>query len=215
MSIFINGSRFAISTSLSAAAAISAVSNANPAVATTGSPPVNGDIVIPTSGWSDLNNLPVRASGVTGTTFNLEGFDSTSLTRFPAGEGIGSFQIAGSFVSLTDVRDMDVSGGEQQFYSYQNVEDASSQQRQDPTYKNPVQIKLTIAYLPDAAWFDTLVEADRARVPVVLRQTLPNGNVIYRYGNFTFNKEPTGKLNEHLICTASMSLISQSNRYVS
>lgn len=210
---FINGAKYAVSTQLAAAIAITGITNANPAVASSATPPADGDILVLKSGWSELNDTVVRADGPAAGTFILEGVDTTDLNRFPAGEGLGAYEKASSFVSFSQVRDVDLSGGEQQFYTYQNVEDPSSRQRQDPTYKNPMVLKVMLAYDPALPWYNTLVELDRKREPVVLRETLPNGDTIYYFGMISFNKVPTKKLNEHMQVEATFSLYSDPIRY--
>lgn len=213
MSIFINGARYAVSTQLAAAAAITAITNASPAVASAVAPPSAGSVVVLASGWSALNDVVARAANPTANSFAIEGVDTTNANLYPAGEGAGAFRVASAFVGLSQVRDVDRSGGEQQFFTYQNVEDASFQQRQDPTYKNPLSMKFMLAYAPEQPWYQTLIDIDRKREPVVLREILSNGDTIYRYGVLTFNKEPTGKLNEHLQVEATFSMRSDSMRY--
>lgn len=211
---FINGAKHAVSTVTAAAAAITAISNANPAVASSTTPPAAGSIVIIKSNWSELNDTVARVGAVVaGTSFELEGVNTTDLTRFPAGEGAGTHEAVSSFVSLSQVRDVDQSGGEQQFYTYQNVEDASSRQRQDPTFKNPMVMRVDMAYDPALPWFPVLDTLDRAREPVVLREILPGGDTIYYFGMLSFNKVPTKRVNEHMMVSATFSLYSDPIRY--
>ena len=130
---FINGAKYAVSTTLSAAVAITALTNADPAVATTASPPADGDVVLITSGWTELNEAVVRADSPTANSFVLEDFNASDTVRFPAGEGIGAFRTVGGFVSLSQVRDVATEGGEQNFFTYQYVEDEGGGPRQTPT----------------------------------------------------------------------------------
>ena len=210
---FINGAKHAVSTAVTAAAAITGISNANPAVASAASPPAAGSFVIIKSNWPELNDTVAKVGTVTAGTFVLLGVDTSDLNRFPAGEGAGTFQVASSFVSLSQVRDVDQSGGEQQFYTYQNVEDPSSRQRQDPTYKNPMVIRVDMAYDPALPWYETLIELDRTREPTVLREILPGGDTILYFGIMSFNKVPTKKVNEHMMVSATFSLYADPIRY--
>ena len=99
---FINGARYAIATAVAAPVAISGVSNANPAVALTSTPPANGSVVILKSGWPDANDSIVRsANQVAATSFEWEGYDTTDTARYPAGEGGGTFEVATSSISNT------------------------------------------------------------------------------------------------------------------
>lgn len=212
-STFVNGAKYAVSTQFKVPAVISALSNAIAAVATTSTPPAAGEIVVLQSGWSELTDSVARASNPTATGFTLEGVDTTDAVRFPAGEGIGTYASVQTFVGLSQVRDVDQSGGDQNFYEYQNVEDQSSRQRQDPTFKSPIVLKLELAYDPKLPWYAALVEIDRKRKPVVLRETLPTGDVILYYGMLSFKKIPSKRLNEHMLVELTMSLYSDPIRY--
>ena len=82
-----------------------------------------------------------------------------------------------------------------------------------PTFKNAMGLNIVMDYDPDLPWYDALVEADRLKVPVVLRETLPNEDVLYYYGYLGFNKVPTHTVNENMTVTASFSLQSDPVRY--
>lgn len=212
MQFFVNGAKFAISTALAAAVPITALSNANPAVAT-GAAPADGSILVLKSGWPELNDTVARSDNAAGGTFELEGTDTADLVRYPAGEGVGSYAIASSFVSLSQVREFSTNGGEQQYFQYQYIEDQGGRQRQSPTFKNALVLDMVLDYDPDLAWYAALVEADRKREPVVLRETLPNGDVLYFYGLIAFNKVPTQTVNENMTVLASFSLNCDPIRY--
>ena len=212
-STFINGAKYAVSTSLAAAAVVSAISNADPAVASATVVPAEGDILVLQSGWTELNETVVRADAVTAGSFTLEGVDTSDAVRFPAGEGGGAYQTVGGFVGISQVRDVVVSGGDQNYFNYQYVEDQSGRQRQKPTFKGPTNIALTMDYDPSLGWHDTLVELDRLREAVVLRETLPTGDVIYYYGEIAYNKVPTKAINENMTVSATFSLLSDPVRF--
>ena len=54
MQYFVNGAKYAVSTTLGAAVAISAITNDDPAVATAAVLPAEGDVVLLDSNWTDL-----------------------------------------------------------------------------------------------------------------------------------------------------------------
>lgn len=210
---FINGAQFAVSP-LAAAVAMSAISNANPAVVSAAAPAANGDVVVVNSGWEDINGAVFRAAGqVAGVSFQLEGLDSTDAARFPAGEGGGTFQIANDFTTVTQVRDIKTEGGDQQYYNYQYVGDKGGRQRRKPTYKNAMGYTMQMDYDPDLPWFAKLIALDFKKLPVVLRETLPGGDVIYYVGDLSFNKVPSHELNANMQVTATFSLQADPMRY--
>lgn len=211
---FINGAKYALSQAIAAAVAITDISNADPGVALTATTPANGDIVILKSGWTELNESVARAAGVVAaTSFQIENVDTTNVVRYPAGEGAGTYEIASSFVGLSQVRDVTMDGGEQDFFEFQYVEDSSSKKRRVPTSKSPDGMSITMDYDPDLAWYDALIELDRLKEPVVLRETLPNGDTIYYYGYVSFNKVPTKTLNENMTVKATFSMLADPIRY--
>lgn len=213
-SFFPNGTQFSFSTALGSAIPVTAISNADPAVASATAPPTDGSIVVVTSDWSALNETVARTTGeVAGTSFELEGVDTTSTTRYPAGEGAGSVQVASSFVGLTQITDSTLSGGEQQFFQYQYVEDVNNRQRQKPTYKNAMVLTLTMDYDPTLPWYDDLIAADQAGALVVFKTVLASGDTVLYLGYPSFNPTPTFSKNQNQQVTATFSLVCQPIRY--
>lgn len=204
---------FSVSTALGAALAISAISNANPAVATAASPPDDGDILLVRSGWTELNERVVRAANADSGSFELEGIDTSSLVRFPAGQGAGSVLPVSTWVTLSQVTGVEKTGGEQQFYQWRYVEDRSSRQRQRPTFKNAKVITLTLDYDPALAWYAALVEADAVKDPVVLRAVLPNLDELYYLVYPSFDGDPSMTLDQNMQNTATFSMTSEFTRY--
>jgi len=126
---FINGAKYAVSTALATAVAITAITNADPAVASSPSLPTAGDILLLKSGWSNINDSIARAAAPGGGTFELEGLDTTNVLRFPATEGIGTYEKVTTFLGFNQVRDVKLEGGEQNYFEYQYVEDEGGRQR--------------------------------------------------------------------------------------
>ncbi|TRM51468.1 phage tail protein [Achromobacter sp. LC458] len=212
-SIFINGTRYAISTALAAAVPITAITNAKPAVASAATPPADESILVLKSAWTNLNETVARSANADADSFELEGVDTTSTVLYPAAGGAGSFQAVTSWVELDQVRDVVMAGGDQQFFNYQYVEDPTSRQRQKPTFKNAMTMTVSLDYDPDKPWYAALIEADRLREPVVVRGVLPNGSTLFYYAYPSFNKVPVGQVNENLQNTAVFSLIADPIRY--
>ena len=150
MSIMLNGAKYAVATVLAQAVAIDNITNANPGVALTDTPPVEGDIAILLSGWGELDEAPVRAGTVVaGTSFALEGYDTSDLVRFPAAEGLGEYIVASGWVNLPKIHDIQKSGGEQNYATRQYVSDPSGKQVQAPTFKSARNRTYMLDYQPD------------------------------------------------------------------
>lgn len=211
---FPNGTVFAVSTAKALAVAITAISNANPAVASTATPPANDAIVVMTSAWPDLSDRVVKAAGADADSFELAGIDTTSTARFPTGEGVpAAYAVYSGFVNLSQVTTSEKQGGEQQFFTWQYLEDRSGRQRQRPTFKNAKSLTLTLDYDPALAWYNALIEADAEKDPVVLRATLPNGVQLYYLVYPSFDGDPSMTINENMQNTATFSMISDFTRY--
>lgn len=213
MQQFPNGTVFSVSKALALAVAITAISNANPGVASAVTPPEDGSIGILKSGWPTLNERAVRTSAATANSFALEGFDTTDASIFPAGQGVGSVAIVTDWVTLSQVTEINKSGGDQQFFQWQYVEDRSSQQKQRPTVKNAKAITLKLDYDPALAWYDALDKADQAQEVVVLRAVLPNKAELYYVVYPSFDADPSMALNQNMQNTATFSLVSRFTRY--
>ncbi len=210
---FPNGTVFSVSTALGTALNLSAISNADPAEATTTVPPADGTIGVLSSGWPGLNQRVARSANSASTTFDLEGFDTTDTTKYPAGAGTGTFTPVSTWVALSQVTGIEKSGGDQQFYQWQYAEDTSNQQQQRPTFKNAKSLKLTLDFDDSLAWYDALKSADEATDPVVLRAVLPNGKTLYYYVYPSFDADPSMNLNQNMQVVATFSQISPFTKY--
>lgn len=213
---FINGAKYSFSTVLGLAVAIASITNDDPAVATVGvggTPPTEGDIVLLQSNWTELNELATYAGAVTGQDFVLSGIDTTSERLFPDGESAGSFRIAGGFTSLSQIRDIQQSGGDTNQFTWGYIDDSSPRQRSKPTDQNPLVLTFVMDYDPDLPWPDELEKLSKSRQLVVMRESLPSGDVLVYTGYLTYQKSPSRVRNENMTVTAVMSVNSDILRF--
>lgn len=103
----------AMQSALAAAQTITAISKASEGVVTTsGTLPSNGAYVLVTAnGMSQVNGRVFRVSGATGSTFKLEGENTTSFDTFTD----GSFQVITFGTSLSTATTVSGSGGDYDF----------------------------------------------------------------------------------------------------
>lgn len=142
--IIVNGSVPSIANTFRSVATITAISNAANAVATLGAGhgTAVGDFVeILSSGWSRLVGRVFRVSAVATNDVTLEGCDTTSTTLFPAGAGTGTIRRITAWTNIAQITDFAQSGGEQQFLTYQYLDQDA--QSSIPTTRTPVQVELT------------------------------------------------------------------------
>ncbi len=213
-SYFPNKTILSISAGFEAAKTASAITNANPGVVSSAAHGyANGDILLAGSGWTELNDRPIRTANIATGAFDLEGFDTTNTTRFPAGGGVGStFRKATSFVPFSQVTDVQTSGGEQQYFQWVYLEDGL--QRQKPTFKNARSMTVLLDYDNALAWYNTLLGHDLSGDTQILRAALPNGKLFYWSVVVGFDGEPNFNINTNMQVTAQLALVNpRSTKY--
>lgn len=209
-----NGSIISIGSAYGSVLTVTAITNANPAVATSTAHGLsNGDIVVVTSGWSRLNGKAVRVANVAANTFELEGIDSTSTTTYPAGTGTGSVKEATAFTQLAQILSSSTNGGEQQFLEYQFLE--SDSQTRIPTFKSASGLTLSIGDDPTLAGYIAASTANDDRAARALKVALANGSFIYYNGYVSLNKTPSLTVNELSAVEATFSFLNEPTRYAS
>lgn len=209
---FPNGAVLGISIAYAAAGvSYTAVTNADPAVATvpTDAAIKKGDVLVVSSGWTGINDRIAVAGALQGTNLPLLGLDTGDVDEFPAGEGAGSLLQVTDWQDFSQQGDLSASGGEQQFWTGQFLEDKSGRQRQVPTNKNAQSLSLPLYFDPKLPWYKAAKRADRKRVPVVLRARLADGDTIYWYGYLSFNSSPSMAANSPMQNNCTFSINSE------
>ncbi|WP_293708668.1 MULTISPECIES: phage tail tube protein [unclassified Stenotrophomonas] len=193
---FPNGSVFGISTALSAAIPVSAISNANPAEATVTTGAVaTDDVLVIASGWPLINNSVTVAGEVSAGDVPLRGLDTSDVTLFPAGKAAATFYKASSFVDVDQQGDPSTSGGESKEWTGTLLEDPLGREISIPIGLTAEKLTLPLYYDPKKPWYAALKAAAVKRAPVVLRCKLSDGDEIYRYGYLAFNSNPSMNAN--------------------
>ncbi len=207
MSVYIpNGSIVEIAASYGDATSMTAVSNADPAVATLESSHAiaTGDQFEVTSGWGRLNERIIEAGTVAGNNVPLRGFDSTNTTRFSAGAGVGSVREILTWTQLTQILEFTGEGGEQQFLPYQFLEEFD--ERRIPTNRSAVGTNIVVADDDTLAGYILCQEADDDREPRAVRITKPNGGIILFSAIITLAPMPVLEINQLARTRISFSL---------
>lgn len=210
-----NGSTISLASTYGADKTLSALSNANPGVATLEASHgvIVGDILVVTSGWAKLNGRVARASVVATNDVSLEGMNTTSTTSYPSGSGTGTVKEVTAWQQITQILETNSSGGEQQFHTYSFLEDDN--EHQIPTVKSPVAYKFKIADDATLAHYSVLDAADLGRLPQAVRLVLPSGSVLYWNAYITLSRIPTLTKNELMALEVTMSLVADPTRYTS
>jgi hypothetical protein len=207
-----NGALVHITSGYGAALTVSAITNANPAVATsTAHGLANGDFVEVTSGWSRLNNKIVRVANVAANTFELEGIDTLLTTIYPAAGGTGSVRKITGWTQIQQILTSSSSGGEQQFATYQLLE--ADAENRIPTNKSAAGLTFSIADDPTLAGYIAAVVANDDRLQRAIRVTLSNSSKILYNAFVSVNKTPTLTVNQVMSSEMTLSLQAEPVRY--
>jgi len=210
-----NGVILSLATAYGASRTVTAVTNANPAVATTSAAHgiTNGTFVEVVSGWNEINNSIVRVSGASGSVLAYEGVNATNTALYPAGSGGGSIRDITTWTQIQQIVGATTSGGEMQFTTFSFLE--QNFESQLPTQASAQSIAIEIADDPALAGYIALRNASRSRALTAMRAALPDGSVILYNGYVSLNETPTFNKGEIMTVTATFSLQGQPVRYAS
>ncbi len=209
-----DGAIVTLSTTLGSAKTVSALTNANPGVATsTAHGFANGDIVLMNSGWSNLNQKAVRVAGSVANSFNLDGIDTSLTSLYPAGSGTGSASLVGGFTQISQIMGLTTQGGDQQYATFSFLE--QNFETQLPTVFSAQSISLEIADDPSLPGYIALKAAADARAFRVLKLQLPDGSFILYYGQISFNETPSLNKGQVMVVKATFALQARPVRYAS
>jgi hypothetical protein len=205
----------ALATAYGTAHAVSAVTNADPAVATTTTAHgiETGALIEVESGWSKLNNRIVRAAAAASTSLSYEGVDTTLVSKFPAGGGIGSIREITTFTQISEVLSLASSGGDMQFATYSFLEDDSENQLPNQSSAQSLTIEISDdATLPG---YIALKNASDSGALTGLKMTTKNGSFLLYNGYVSLNETPTISKGQVMSVKATFSLQGRPVRYPS
>lgn len=186
--IFWSNVAVAVQSALASAETVTAVTKASPGVVTTsGTLPSNGDYVLFTAtGMHQVDGRVFRVANAVGSTFDLEGEDTTSYDTFSA----GSFQVITYGTTLTTVTDVSPSGGEPEFADVTTIHD--SIRKQVPTVTSALSFGMTSKFDPTDSSLQALKTASDNISERAVRFTFSNGSVIAFNGYVSMPMVPTG-----------------------
>lgn len=213
MAVFLpNGAILELATTYAALIPTTAVTNTNPAKATAAAHGLlAGAIVESKSGWSRLNDRIMRIAAPNTNDFLFENFDTTDTSVFSAGGGVGSVRAITAWTQITQVTDLTTSGGDQQYATYQFLEDDG--ESQIPTVTSAQTINIPIGDDPSLPGYQALKAASDSRAIRALRMRLKGGSILLYNGYVSLNETPTMTKNQIMVCNASFALRGKPTRY--
>lgn len=207
------GTIVAIAKTYGASVNMTAIGNAAEAVATlaAGHGCVVGDYLEISSGWGRLDKRVVRVKTVATNDVTLEGIATTNTTLYPAGTGAGTIRRITAWDNLSQLKDLSVSGGDQQFADITAIDDVV--ERKVPTIRSAVALSMTVMDDPSQAWYATVQAAADAASVAGLRMSFPNGTKLLANAYWSLQKTPNVAKNEALTAKVDASYAADPVRY--
>ncbi len=197
------GSSQQFSNTLAAAKTITAITNANPAVATcTAHGYTTGDEIMLSSGWEDATDSVYKIESVDSNSFKILGLDSTNTSFFPAGSGGGSAQKLSAWTAIPQVLTISASGGDARFTDVNPL--AKRNGIRMPTGFNATSVTLSLGFDATTPAYKTMVGISRSLSKVAFKQVLSGGSVQYGWGYLNVSEFP--KLNNNQVNTVDAAL---------
>lgn len=197
------GSSQQFSNTLAAAKTITAITNANPAVATcTAHGYTTGDEIKLSSGWEDANDSVYKIESVDANSFKILGLDSTNTSFFPAGSGGGSAEKLSAWTAIPQVLTISASGGDARFTDVNPL--AKRNGIRIPTGFNATSVTLSLGFDATTPAYKTMVGISRSLSKVAFKQVLSGGSVQYGWGYLNVSEFP--KLNNNQVNTVDAAL---------
>lgn len=208
-----NGALVAIASGYGAVKTMTAISNANPGIASlaAGHAIGAGDIMEVTSGWSRLTDKIVKAGTPVVDDIPLLGIDTTLTSIYPSAGGAGTVREISGWTQLSQILESTSSGGEQQFLDYQLLEADAA--KRIPTFKNPAGLSFKVADDPTLAGYILALAANDDRLPRAVKLTLPSGAIVYYNAYISLNKTPSLTVNQIMAVEVTLSLLAEPVRY--
>lgn len=209
---FPEGAKLYFSTTLATAKTVSAVTNANPAVASsTAHGYIDGDELLFTSGWEDATDTIFRADQLTADTFGLTGLDTSNTTYFAAGGGVGTTQKISSWLEIPQVLGISTSGGDARFTDVAPL--AKRNGIRVPTGFNPLALTIEMGHDASNANYQSMLSISRGLSKVAFKLVLSGGATNYGYGYMSVSEVPSLNANQANKVSAAITFLGRSISY--
>lgn len=209
---FPEGSKFYFSTTFASAKTITALTNADPAVATSVAHGYSDlDEILLSSGWEDATDTVFRVDQLTADTFEIEGLNSVDTNFYATGTGTGTAQKISGWTEIPQVLTIATQGGDARFTTISPI--ARRNSINVPTGFNPTSISLTLGHDPANANYKTMLGISRALTKVAFKMVLSGGSVTYGYGYMSVSEAPSLNVNQANTVSAAISLLGRAISY--
>lgn len=210
---FPEGSKFYFSQTFAAAKTLSAMTNANPTVATSVAHGYSDDNeVLLTSGWEDATDTVFLVDQLTADTFSLLGLDTTDTGFYAAGGGANSTtQLISGWTEIPQVLTIATQGGDPRFTDINPLSRRNG--IRVPTGFNGTTITLTLGHDASNANYQTMLNISRRLAKVAFKMVLSGGASTYGYGYMATSEAPTLNVNQANQVTVALTLLGRAMSY--
>lgn len=209
---FPEGSKFFFSDTFAAAKTISAMTNDNPAEATSVAHGfIDHDEILLLSDWEDASDSVFRIDQQTVDTFDILGLNTTDTDWFTPGSGTGTAQKVTNWVEIPQVLTIATTGGDPRFTTISPL--ARRNSINIPTGFNPQSITLTLGHDAANSNYQKMLDISRTLRKVAFKMVLSGGVSSYGYGYLAVSELPQLNVNQTNQVQASFSLLGRSISY--
>lgn len=189
-----SGVAIAVQSALAAAVAISAVSKADPGVASCATTPTAGEFVlIKAVGMKEIDQRVFRVGTVVASTsFELEGEDTTNYSTFTS----GTYETITFGTNLATVQNLSASGGDFNYADQTTIHDR--QKQEVPVIANAIGYTLQNLYDISDAGLKALASASRTKASLAFKFTFSAGEIVVGYGTVGATLAPTGQAQDNV-----------------
>lgn len=209
---FPEGSSQQFSQTFASAKTITALTNANPAVATsTAHGYATNDEILLTSGWEDATDSVYKVTVIDANSFSIQDLDTSNTSFFPAGTGTGSAQKLSGWTAIPQVLTISSSGGDARFTDVAPLSKRNAVKI--PTGFNATSVTMSLAHDASNANYQTMLGISRTLTKVAFKQVISGGATTYGYGYMNVSEMP--KLNNNQVNTvdAAITVLGRSVSY--
>ncbi|MBU0752365.1 MAG: phage tail protein [Gammaproteobacteria bacterium] len=201
----------AVQSALAAADTITAITKANPGVATSVAHGMSdGDIVVLTvQGMHQLDGRVARVANKTLDTFELEGIDTTLFDTFTS----GTSEVITFGTALSTATNVSASGGDFDFIDVTTIHD--NVKKQIPGLANPATFSFENIWDVSDAGLVALKSASDSQAKRACRFTFANGQKLYFTGYIGASLLPTGSAQEVVKTSVVITMFGKPTVYAS
>lgn len=186
---FPEGAQILFSQTFASAKTITALTNANPAVATSAAHGyAGGSEILLTSGWEDATDTVFKTGAIDATTFNVTGLNTSNTSFYTPGAGTGTAQLISNWVAIPQVLTISTTGGDPKFTTISPL--ARRNDINVPVGFNAASTTLTLGHDPSNANFQAMVDISRSLTKVAFKLLLSGGSTSYGYGYMSVSEVP-------------------------